>query len=194
MIFVLCPTLLHTFVMNQNSHFLILTAHCAPLMTHSQNASSKQTKPKANMQYMNLVRLQQTARSQHGVGAESHWLKTQVAASLSARWWKFQRITRERLDSLTVRFEGSDSSGLTPSEVLQMSEPSSRHWCDQDVNEQVGDYNAILTWPDEDSAEEPSARPLMSDNQCGNDKKNGFQEATVYCIICLANNQIAVNA
>ena len=87
-----------------------------------------------------------------------------VAASLSARWWKLWRITGERLDSLTARFEGSDSSGLTPSEVLQMLEPSSRHWCDWDVNEQLEDYYAILTWPDEDSAEEPSAWPLMSDS------------------------------
>ena len=51
-----------------------------------------------------------------------------------------------------------------PSEMLQMSEPSSRHWCDWDVNEQLEDYYAILTWPDEDSAVEPSAWPLVSDS------------------------------
>ena len=45
-----------------------------------------------------------------------------------------------------------------------MLEPSSRHWRDQDVNEQLEDYYAILTWPDEDSAEEPSAWLLMSDS------------------------------
>ena len=45
-----------------------------------------------------------------------------------------------------------------------MLEPSSRHWCDWDVNEQLEDYYAILTWPDEDSAEEPSAWPLVSDS------------------------------
>ena len=102
---------------------------------------------------MNPVRLQRIARSQHWVGAESCWLKTssspvtqrKVAASLSARWWKLWRITGEQLDSLTARFEGSDSSGLMLSEVLQMSEPSSRHWCDWDVNEQLEDYYAILT-------------------------------------------------
>ena len=82
------------------------------------------------------------------------------------------RITGGRLDFLTARFEGSDSSGLTPSEVLQMLEPSSRHWCDWDINEQLEDYYAILTWPDEDSAEEPSAWPLVSDS--GNNKKNDF--------------------
>ena len=50
----------------------------------------------------------------------------------------------ERLDSLTARVEGSDSSSSMPSEVSQMSEPS------------------ILTWPDEESGEDPSARPLIS--------------------------------
>ena len=45
-----------------------------------------------------------------------------------------------------------------------MSEPSSRHCCDRDVNKQLEDYYAILTWPDEDSAEEPSAWPIMSDS------------------------------
>ena len=50
MIFVLCPTLLHTYICDEPklfTFFLILTAHCAQLMTHSQNTSSKQTKPKA---------------------------------------------------------------------------------------------------------------------------------------------------
>ena len=50
---------------------------------------------------------------------------------------------------------------MTPSEVSQMLEPS-RDWCDWDVNERLEDYSAILTWPDEDSAEEPSARPLVN--------------------------------
>ena len=102
---------------------------------------------------------------QYGVGAESCWLKTssspvtqrKVAASLSARWWKLWRITGEQLDFFTAIFEGSDSSGLTPSEVSQTLEPSSGHWCDRDVNEQLEDYYVILTWPDGDSAEEPSA-------------------------------------
>ena len=83
---------------------------------------------------------------------------------MSARWWKLWRISRGRLDSLTARFEGGDSSGLTPSEMLQMSEPSSRHWCDWDVNEQLEDYYATLTWPDKDSAAEPSEWPLVSDS------------------------------
>ena len=43
-----------------------------------------------------------------------------------------------------ARVEGSDSSGLTPSELLQMSESSSRHWCgDWDVNKQMEDYYTI---------------------------------------------------
>ena len=65
---------------------------------------------------------------------------------------------------LTARFEGGNSSGLTPSDVSQMSEPSTRHWCDWDVNKQLEDYYVILTWTDEDSVEEPSARPLVSDS------------------------------
>ena len=63
-----------------------------------------------------------------------------------------------------MRFEGGDSSGLTTSEVSQMSEPSSGHWCDRDVNEQLEDYYVIPTWTDEDSAEEPSAMQLVSDS------------------------------
>ena len=89
-------------------------------------------------------------------------------------------------------FEVSDSSGLTPSEVLQTSEPSSRHWCDRGVNEQLEDYYAILTWPNKDSAEEPSARPLVSDS-AATIISMAFRGATVYCIICLVNNRIAVN-
>ena len=90
--------------------------------------------------------------------------RRKAAASLTAQCWKLWRITGEQLDFLTARFEGGDSSGLTPSEVSQMLEPSSGHWCDRDVNEQLEDYYAILTWPDEDSVEEPSAWPLMSDS------------------------------
>ena len=67
----------------------------------------------------------------------------------------------ERLDSLTARVEGSDSSSSMPSEVSQMSEPS-RDWADRDVEERLNDYSAILTWPDEESGEDPSARPLIS--------------------------------
>ena len=48
--------------------------------------------------------------------------------------------------------------------MSQTLEPSSGHWCDRDVNEQLEDYYVILTWPDEDSAEEPSAWPLVSDS------------------------------
>ena len=67
---------------------------------------------------------------------------------------------RERLDCLTARVEGGDFSGLTPSEVPQMVEPS-RDWCDRYLNERLEDY-CILTWPDEDLMEEPSAQPLVN--------------------------------
>ena len=56
----------------------------------------------------------------------------------------------ERLDSLTVRVEGSDSLSSMPSEVSRMLEPS-RDWADRDVDERLNDYSAILTWPDEES-------------------------------------------
>ena len=64
------------------------------------------------------------------------------------------------------------------SEVSQTSEPSSRHWCDRDVNEQLEDYYAILTWPDEDSVEEPSTWPLVSDSAA-----TTIGMAFSYCII-----------
>lgn len=67
----------------------------------------------------------------------------------------------KRLDSLTARVEGSDSSSSTPSEVSRMSEPS-RDWADRDVDERLNDYSAIITWPDEELGEDPSARPLVS--------------------------------
>ena len=67
----------------------------------------------------------------------------------------------ERLDSLTARVEGSDSSNLTPSEVSRMSEPS-RDWADRDVDERLNDYSTILTWPDEEWGEDPSSRPIIS--------------------------------
>ena len=68
---------------------------------------------------------------------------------------------RERLDSLTARVEGSDSSSLTPSEVSRMSEPS-RDWADRNVEEWLNDYSTILTWPDEELGEDPSAQPFIS--------------------------------
>ena len=55
----------------------------------------------------------------------------------------------QRLDSLTARVEGSDSSSSTPSEVSRVSEPS-RDWADRDVDERLNDYSAILPWPDEE--------------------------------------------
>ena len=67
----------------------------------------------------------------------------------------------ERLDSLTARVKDSDSSSLIPSEVSQTSEPS-RDWGDRDVDEQLNDYSAVLTWPDEESGEDPSVRPVIS--------------------------------
>ena len=51
---------------------------------------------------------------------------------------------RERLDSLTARVEGSDSSSSKSSEVSRMSEPNSDR-ADRDVDEQLNDYSAILT-------------------------------------------------
>ena len=67
----------------------------------------------------------------------------------------------ERLDSLTARVEGSDSSSSTPSEVSRVSEPS-RDWADRDVDERLNDYSTILTWPDKESGKDPSAWPLVS--------------------------------
>ena len=67
---------------------------------------------------------------------------------------------RERLDSLTVRVEGSDSTSLTPSRASQMLQPS-RHWGERDVDKRLNDYSAILTWPDEESGEDPSVRPTI---------------------------------
>ena len=49
-----------------------------------------------------------------------------------------------RLDSLTARVEGSDSSSLTPSGASQASEPS-RDWGERDMDERLADYSAILT-------------------------------------------------
>ena len=60
----------------------------------------------------------------------------------------------ERLDSLTARVEGSDSSSSTPSEVSRMSDPS-RDWADRDVDERLNDYSATPTWPDEESGRIP---------------------------------------
>ena len=86
-----------------------------------------------------------------------------------------------------------DSSGLMHSKVSHTLELSSRHWCDRDVNEQLEDYYAILTWPDKDSVEEPSARPLMSESVAMTIGMAFRELAAAYCIICLANNRIAVN-
>ena len=67
----------------------------------------------------------------------------------------------ERLDSLTARVEGSDPSSSTLSGASQTPEPS-RDWGDRDVDERLNDYSAILTWPDEESGEDPSVRPIIS--------------------------------
>ena len=42
-----------------------------------------------------------------------------------------------------------------------MSEPS-RDWADRDVDERLNDYSAIITWPDEESGENPSTWLLVS--------------------------------
>ena len=42
-----------------------------------------------------------------------------------------------------------------------MSEPN-RDWGDRDVDERLNDYSAILTWPDEESGEDPSVQPIIS--------------------------------
>ena len=60
-----------------------------------------------------------------------------------------------------MRVEGSDPSSSTPSEVSRVSKPS-RDWADRDMDERLNDYSAILTWPDEEPGEDPSARPLIS--------------------------------
>ena len=60
----------------------------------------------------------------------------------------------KRLDFLTPRVEGSDSLSLTPSGASQASEPS-RDWgvSERDMDKQLNDYSAILTWYDEESGE-----------------------------------------
>ena len=60
-----------------------------------------------------------------------------------------------------MRIEGSDPSSSTPSEVSRVSKPS-RDWADRNMDERLNDYSAILTWPDEEPGEDPSARPLIS--------------------------------
>ena len=78
----------------------------------------QQTKPKTNM-YMNPGRFHRITCHSTGWGLSHTGSKPQVApvtrrkvaASLTAQCWKLWRI---------------------------MSEPSSRHWCDRDVNETVG--------------------------------------------------------
>ena len=67
----------------------------------------------------------------------------------------------ERLDSLTVRVEGSDPSSSTLSGASQTPEPSG-DWGDRDVDERLNDYSTILTWPDEESGEDPSVRLIIS--------------------------------
>ena len=67
----------------------------------------------------------------------------------------------ERLDSLTARVEGSDSSSLAPSGASQASDPS-RDWGERDVDERLADYSAILTWPDEEPGEDSPMQPVIS--------------------------------
>ena len=67
----------------------------------------------------------------------------------------------ERLNSLTAKVEGSDSSSSTLGGASQTSEPSS-DWGDRDVDERLNDYSAILTWPDKQSGEDPSVRQIIS--------------------------------
>ena len=68
-----------------------------------------------------------------------------------------------------------------------MSEPS-RDWADRDVEERLNNYSAILTWPAEESREDPSTRPLISVSEStARTLKSAFKKPlsnTTHLLVC----------
>ena len=115
-------------------------------------------------------------RSQHvrgGVCVTSRWLKTSSWSCHSAQGAsQFEHKVLgtlakfgELLDSLTARVEGGDSSGLN---VVWRPARCRRRWNPAaDIGmtgKSTNSWRTTTWWPDEDSADEPSARPLVSDS------------------------------
>ena len=80
------------------------------------------------------------------------------------------------LDSLTARVKGSDFLSSKPSGASQTSNPS-RDWGERDMDERLNDYSTILTWPDEESGENPSVRHIISVSEStANTLKSAFKK------------------